>query len=63
MDKNLTNLKYEEKPSVTTQVLFDTSEFILERNLTNVKNVENPSSSTHILLNIRDFILEKWQRL
>ena len=59
MDKNLTNLKYEEKPSVTTQVLFDTSEFILERNLTNVKNVEKPSSSTHILLNIREFIVEE----
>ena len=41
MEKNLTNIKYEEKPSVTTQVLFDTSEFILERNLRNVKNVES----------------------
>ena len=48
-----------EKPSVTTQLLLNTREFILGRDLINVKNAEKPSVTTQVLFDTSEFILER----
>ena len=48
-----------EKPSVSTQILLNTREFILGRGLINVRIVAKTLAGTQVLLTIREFILEK----
>lgn len=47
------------KPLVTTQLLFDIKELILERSHMKVRNVGKPSAEVCTLLNIREVIEER----
>lgn len=55
------NGKNAEKPSVTTQVLFNTRKLILESNLANVKECERLHQALTSYSTSREFILEEKQ--